>query len=154
MLWNYHTIFYEIKWFFKSTCRNLAVQKILGFPRQSYIVQGTPWPSVWQVPRCGLQYLSLWHRYLCKKAIYIMLSSVLVFCSTNHADIYYKTHCKNYLALSSSSRSSGTPLWTRIPRFIWAGSSAQFDMPINPTFLCGNGSSSPSHPSSNRGWRV
>lgn len=39
----------------------------------------------------------------------------------------------DYLALSTSSCSSGTSRWTNIPRFIFAGSRAQFDIPIKET---------------------
>ena len=39
-----------------------------------------------------------------------------------------------YLALSTRSSSSGTSRWTKIPRFIFAGSRAQLDIPIKETF--------------------
>ena len=41
----------------------------------------------------------------------------------------------SYFAVSISSFSSGTSLWTRIPLFILAGSKAQFDIPINATYF-------------------
>ena len=47
------------------------------------------------------------------------------------------------LALCSSSSLSGMPLWTKIPRFIFAGSRAQLEIPMKATFLCGAGVSSP-----------
>ena len=42
----------------------------------------------------------------------------------------------HYSALSTSSSRSGTSLWTRIPRFIFAGSKAQLEIPMNATCKC------------------
>ena len=98
-------------------------------------------------------------------------------------DPQYYVVCFNkghYSALSNSSSRSGTSLWTRIPRFIFAGSKAQLEIPMNatckwqrfmmnkpflflnhwltwfqiPTFLCSSGVSSPWQPSSNSGCNV
>lgn len=44
-----------------------------------------------------------------------------------------KYNGKHYFALSTNSSISGTSLWTKIPLFIFAGSKAQFEIPMNAT---------------------
>lgn len=45
-----------------------------------------------------------------------------------------KYNGKHYFALSTNSSISGTSLWTKIPLFIFAGSKAQFEIPMNATY--------------------
>ena len=61
---------------------------------------------------------------------------------------------RTYCAVLWRSSTLGDPLRTIKPRLFFAGSNAQFDSPMNPTFLCGSGTSSPVHLSSRRWWSV
>ena len=73
-----------------------------------------------------------------------------------HFGQIYQIQASN-LALSRSSASLGTPLLNMMPRFILAGSNAQFDNPIKPTRLGSDvvpDSSVVAVPSSNRGCSV
>ena len=78
---------------------------------------------------------------------------------TQFGKTQFKEQISTYIALSISSSMVGTPRLNMIPRFILAGSSAQFERPIKPTRRCSDGfpaeeSSSVAVPSSNKGCRV
>ena len=84
---------------------------------------------------------------ICTDVLYLGLRKIVVnvytcikstTCTVSHLMTMHSTrqlHYNSHLALSISSFSLGTPRCTSKPRFILAGSKAQFDMPMNATFL-------------------